>query len=576
MLNSPIIEIILTLSFLYFVLSIISSTVYELVGRSYYKRGIFLHKALLEVFEKNSESDWKYPPTRTERIRIQQAKEKNSDWKNQQLKRTLFLSELYKRVLDYSCDDLLRNTLFEWSKNTRIDILKNVRRYPVKIKPSVFTSCIIDYLMDHYDIEKTLIEEDKDKLETPTEEEKFNKLKTTFYELKNENDENKLLGVVPTRFWRVIENIISSSADNTAFETKITAWYEDYSLLMIKNYRWQIKPWLTALGLLMAVTLNIDSIHISKTLWEKNDLRKALVDNIDKQNVALLASIDSTSNNSRDVYQQMAFIDSSFNLITTAGYPIGWFPKDWQEVNTDTTLYYHFKFTSNYVDSILIDKLFKNTKVQAKFTSAATAIFDSPVILTVPTTKITIAKMFDEIKNSDRQLYHQMIGELVGENGKELNLTNNIQLKEKVIVAEHFNSQPIMRGNMSLVDNSPKSFKISMSSVKSIDSIAILTPKTDTTFNFELYDIDFPFNEKDSMVASIHHLSNTGVKIRLDIIRGKETSTEMVDNMVTEIKNNISVNKFIGWLITAFAIGLGAPFWYDILKSITSIRKSKG
>lgn len=34
------------------------------------------------------------------------------------------------------------------------------------------------------------------------------------------------------------------------------------------------------------------------------------------------------------------------------------------------------------------------------------------------------------------------------------------------------------------------------------------------------------------------------------------------------------LKKILGWLITAFAISLGAPFWFDLLKRVTSIRAS--
>ena len=34
------------------------------------------------------------------------------------------------------------------------------------------------------------------------------------------------------------------------------------------------------------------------------------------------------------------------------------------------------------------------------------------------------------------------------------------------------------------------------------------------------------------------------------------------------------LTKVLGWVITALAVSLGAPFWFDILKKIVSIRSS--
>ncbi len=34
------------------------------------------------------------------------------------------------------------------------------------------------------------------------------------------------------------------------------------------------------------------------------------------------------------------------------------------------------------------------------------------------------------------------------------------------------------------------------------------------------------------------------------------------------------IRKFFGWLITALAISLGAPFWFDMLQKVISIRNA--
>jgi hypothetical protein len=42
----------------------------------------------------------------------------------------------------------------------------------------------------------------------------------------------------------------------------------------------------------------------------------------------------------------------------------------------------------------------------------------------------------------------------------------------------------------------------------------------------------------------------------------------------TLVFDNINAYSIIGWLITAFAISLGAPFWFDLLGKIMSIRQA--
>lgn len=36
------------------------------------------------------------------------------------------------------------------------------------------------------------------------------------------------------------------------------------------------------------------------------------------------------------------------------------------------------------------------------------------------------------------------------------------------------------------------------------------------------------------------------------------------------------LTKFVGWLLTALAISLGAPFWFDLLRKLVAIRKGRG
>lgn len=36
----------------------------------------------------------------------------------------------------------------------------------------------------------------------------------------------------------------------------------------------------------------------------------------------------------------------------------------------------------------------------------------------------------------------------------------------------------------------------------------------------------------------------------------------------------VEINSFFGWLITACAVALGAPFWFDILNKIIIVRST--
>ena len=44
-------------------------------------------------------------------------------------------------------------------------------------------------------------------------------------------------------------------------------------------------------------------------------------------------------------------------------------------------------------------------------------------------------------------------------------------------------------------------------------------------------------------------------------------------NRIWAADTGVQVSKTLGWLLAAFAMALGAPFWFDLLRRVTGIRK---
>jgi hypothetical protein len=598
MFNSPIIEIFLSLTFTYFVLSITASSIYEWFGKISHRRGRFLQEKLLAVFEASNESEFKNPKKRKAQDRKRLAEQTNPNWSDNQIERTLFLDEIYQRVLDYSCIDLVKHSWTDTLKSIRglAWYAYNTTRFPKEIKSDVFTSCMMDYLLEKYEINKKIevekqeIEKSKDleRKKINDNEEPIKKqlrhLKSTFKKLKDK-DRIKNEGVRLTRFWIVIENIISNSKDMEAVEQSITKWYEDYSKLIIKKYGGEIKPWLFSLGLIMAVFFNVDSIHIAKTLWEKDDLRKQVVNGIDQHNMTLPAFMDTSSNTtSGDVYRQMAVVDSSVTLLKNTDIPIGWSSEDFNKTSRDTTLYYNFKFESNYLDSIIIAELLKYTVIGTKFNPSEFHSLDSLISFNIKSKEISAVKLFENFKKVDQQQYLKLLRSFQNKS-KTLNLTDNFKLQEASIVEEYYTSVPVNNTHLVYGNDSIVTLKIPMSSKKDTTTVATFIPqiKADSGlgFEFKLKELNFDYYKEDTLIAMVHQLSHTGISIRLDVIRNKEKPSKnwfkkswsgIADFWFWDYINKL---KVLGWIITAIAIAMGAPFWYDVLKGISSMRKTK-
>ena len=62
--------------------------------------------------------------------------------------------------------------------------------------------------------------------------------------------------------------------------------------------------------------------------------------------------------------------------------------------------------------------------------------------------------------------------------------------------------------------------------------------------------------------------------LRYRVLYDKVYATYPIRTQITYILSKRSWHKFFGFFITAIAIGLGAPFWYDMLNKIVSVRSA--
>lgn len=85
--------------------------------------------------------------------------------------------------------------------------------------------------------------------------------------------------------------------------------------------------------------------------------------------------------------------------------------------------------------------------------------------------------------------------------------------------------------------------------------------------------IDF-FNAKtDSLKKIFRENVNTQIKPYANLMGiGWEGKITQPHQLCEEISNQISMVKIIGWLLTALAVSLGAPFWFDMLNKLINFR----
>jgi hypothetical protein len=534
--SSPILEILLSLVFLYFVLSVVTSSSYEWLARSRNWRGGFLKKKLLAVFERDREEELFHPKGYFAKRRLKEHLSRDDSWPEKKKEVCIFLSEIYERVTAYSCVD-------------RINKREQQQGNPDEIKALVFTEAVLDRLYDKYEVK----------------EKDFSALSGKFLQLKNTLKGQEVEAVKATRFWKILESLISSSKQEEEFKEKLNLWYTDYTNLVTRRYARTIRRKLVLMGLLFAFILNIDSIHIVDTLWKKDELRKQLAAGVIQKNLPHPDSLSKPQG--LHLFRQ---IDSSLKVLKESAYPIGWHPEE-PTLKKDTALFYHFRFPKNYADSFITAAFLKNSQVEVQLEPRG--IRDSSMTIKMAASS-KVSKLFAKLREEDTGQYLELLKAMQEKQGRLINLSG-LPLKDTaVIVQEHFPIHVLDSNDIFVKKGKLVSIEASLSSKKKKNPIASLIPEGNRNFTLQIHQPNKEIQVSDSIKLSINHISTAGLSIRLQLFRKKTASlTSWWDNLFKEIRNKVaSPLAWLGWLITAVAVAMGAPFWFDLFRKITGTR----
>lgn len=100
-------------------------------------------------------------------------------------------------------------------------------------------------------------------------------------------------------------------------ETSIVGWYEETMERVSGWYKRRTQVWLVLIGIVSAVVLNVDSIHIAKTLWSNPAIAAALAEDAD----SLLDEVESENDDGKSGQAAKAALNAM-----ESSYPslIGW------------------------------------------------------------------------------------------------------------------------------------------------------------------------------------------------------------------------------------------------------------
>jgi len=221
MFNSGIIDLALTLAFTYFILALIASTVVEIINNITNERGKLLHKALKEFyFDKNK-------------------KTVDADW-NKFLKNNIL------------------NSPFIESLTTKKLFTKN-SRYPSYIPAKNFSQAVLSFILNDSDVSGNKTDID---------------LKTLLTENKN----------IPVKFRETLLTLNKQADGNiNKFIENLEGFYNNAVDRMTGEFKRYTQFCMFFLGLGIAISLNADTIHISKSLWKNKEQLKLTSDAIENK-----------------------------------------------------------------------------------------------------------------------------------------------------------------------------------------------------------------------------------------------------------------------------------------------------
>lgn len=135
----------------------------------------------------------------------------------------------------------------------------------------------------------------------------------------------------------------------------------------------------------------------------------------------------------------------------------------------------------------------------------------------------------------------------------------------------------------SLWNDKAKAKELAMLAEQSLDNIKLDTasngfiltdPKGKVLYQYTLTDS----SASDSVLAKNHKQQENNIKQITATIKGLPAPMGWdVNNLGQEITAPNGwgqLSRLLGWLMTAVAIYLGAPFWFDLLKNIVSVKKT--
>ena len=335
-------------------------------------------------------------------------------------------------------------------------------------------------------------------------------------------------------------NLLEASEHLNAYKANLMKWYSETMDRTTGWYKRKLKLVSFLLGLGIAIGFNVDTIKVAKVLAKDKEARQQLV------NMGLVLAKDSARYQdfvvaNGDTLHPQAVLDSGFVRVN-------------QDINAASlVLGLGWDFADKLTDEKVPLKAGDTAFVQKLRTLTMLNIANDNITLRLKNDALTLAL---QQQQKDNLFHAAAMGSgqvLIEQSNPEVNQQLVDSLKRKMAA----DSVAAFRVNLE--------YSITVTKQK-MDSLALKTNR--------------------QLISLLHHTINDSLGKKLAIIDSvgqtdKEGNTTVFGKRKLNFGEKllaffeaIALHNLVGFLVTALALSLGAPFWFDMLNKLVAIRSA--
>lgn len=181
---------------------------------------------------------------------------------------------------------------------------------PSYLSPEVFANTLVYVVIKEYEKDHLVYDWKKKKYLLPQN-------------IVNQNDLQRFYSAVSalefTQFGELVKSFTSSTSSLDEVKANMVKWYNGYMDRVAGWYKRKTQKWLLLIGLIIAISLNADLIQISKRIYSDATIRKDLVplaESLGKQE-----AWDPSDKTNKEIIDDLK---NNYSTLKNSGIPMGW------------------------------------------------------------------------------------------------------------------------------------------------------------------------------------------------------------------------------------------------------------